>query len=83
MSLETATLWDLEGRELLTLGSGEDALLTHAQWSPGGDRILTCYRDGTAKLWDSFSWEQLKAFGNFDDSIEDRLRAMAQTGRMP
>ena len=83
MSLETATLWDLEGRELLTLGSGEDALLTHAQWSPGGDRILTCYRDGTAKLWDSFSWEQLKAFGNFDDSIEDRLRAMAESGRFP
>ena len=83
MSLETATLWDLEGRELLTLGTGEDALLTYAQWDPSGNRILTSYRDGTAKLWDSFSWEQLEAFGDSDSSIQDHLRAMAQAGRTP
>jgi WD40 repeat protein len=71
MSLETASVWDLQGRELATLTSDSASLFTYVSWSPDGRYILACYRDGSAMLWDSISWDALKALGTEFDTLEE------------
>jgi len=48
---EMGKIWGMDGREYVTLPSPSP--LTHASWSPNGRYILTCSRDGSARIWDS------------------------------
>jgi WD40 repeat protein len=52
-------IWDSRsGEQLAELSGNEDIVLT-IEWSPSGDRILTTYESGSAKIWDAHSFEPL------------------------
>ncbi|TIW51873.1 MAG: hypothetical protein E5V56_13905, partial [Mesorhizobium sp.] len=56
---KTAAVWDISsGAETVVLKGHEEAL-ERAEFSPDGSRILTAARDGTARLWEATSGEQL------------------------
>ena len=77
-SLESLSLWDVEGRKMLDLPvQGDDAedFLTFAAWSPDGTQILACYRSGVVRLWDALSWTELLEHGDPDTPIEDMITA--------
>jgi WD40 repeat protein len=78
MSLETASLWDLQGRELATWTADADGLFTHVSWSPDGRHILACYRDGKAMIWDSVSWNELENRGTETDTLDDLVSRWAE-----
>jgi len=40
-----------------------------AAWSPAGDRIVTTGSDGTARIWDSVSGEELIVFAQHTDEV--------------
>ncbi|MFK8101850.1 MAG: WD40 repeat domain-containing protein, partial [Saprospiraceae bacterium] len=48
---DTAKLWDLSGKELVSF-SGQTSAVTSVSFSPDGKTILTGSMDATAKLWD-------------------------------
>ena len=64
-------IWDLEGRELLSVTG--PSILLDAKWSPDGKAILTSWEDGTARLWRAVDW---KAFG------EDAMDSAAFVARL-
>ena len=68
----TARIWDLEGRELLTLSP--EATMHPPLWSPDGRTIAAPFMDGTVRLWDSVPWNELAALGDDSDPLETRLR---------
>ncbi|MBL7829031.1 MAG: caspase family protein, partial [Saprospiraceae bacterium] len=67
---QTAKLWDISGRELVTY-SGHNAPVWSVAFSPpcredpdGGNLVLTGGMDGTAKLWDLTGKELITFYGH-------------------
>jgi WD40 repeat protein len=54
---EVVRIWDLSKRPLKL--SGHTAVTWDAQWSPDGKRIATTSHDGTARIWDAASGQEL------------------------
>jgi WD40 repeat protein len=47
---------------------GQQGSLLGASFSPRGDRLVTALADGTARIWDSSSWLERRAFHAHDDA---------------
>ncbi len=53
-----ATIWDADGNKVMELHStnGESV---RGEWSPNGTRIAIGYEDGTAKIWDATTGQEV------------------------
>ena len=51
-------IWGLKGQEIYNL-SGHTGLVREASWSPDGRRLISASIDGTVKVWDTASWQEL------------------------
>jgi WD40 repeat protein len=58
----TARLWDVTGeRPVATILAGHSREVTHAAFSPDGQRLVTASADGTARLYDIPTNQELLA----------------------
>jgi len=58
--LNGITLWDsVSGQALVTLPIHQDPFIANAAYSPDGTRLATASWDGTAKVWDTSSGQEL------------------------
>ena len=53
---------DVETLEVRATLSGHDAPVNGLAWSPDGSRIASCAGDGTLRLWDSVSGDEVAVF---------------------
>ena len=53
---------DVETLEVRQTLSGHDAPVNGLAWSPDGSRIASCAGDGTLRLWDSLSGDEMAIF---------------------
>jgi WD40 repeat protein len=68
-------IWDSRsGEQLAELASNQE-LTYWIDWSPSGDRILTTYESGTAKVWDAHSFELLRTFTGKEVNHADRAES--------
>ena len=68
----TACVWDPQGpesRELVRLTG--DGRLLYGTWSPDGQSILTCWDDGSVRLFEAIPWNDSDSD---DNSIDQRVR---------
>jgi len=69
----------MAARARLTLCCHADSLVT-AAYSPDGRRIATASQDGTAKIWDAATGEELITLGTVDESNAVNLLAYSPDG---
>ena len=55
----TARVWESTSGTELAVAAGHGGSVTHAAFSPEGDRIVTASLDGTARVWESASGTEL------------------------
>jgi WD40 repeat protein len=60
---DTPPVWDVETGELLFTLDGHEEDVRAVSFSPDGSRILTGSWDGTARVWDAATGEQLAVLG--------------------
>jgi WD40 repeat protein/transcriptional regulator with XRE-family HTH domain len=53
-----ATIWDAEGNKVMELPS-DNGESVRGEWSPDGTRIAVGYEDGTAKIWDATTGQEV------------------------
>ena len=58
--LNTPCIWDTTGTNTLTLTHTD--WVRAVAWSPDGTQILTGCQDGTARIWDATTGEQVRFF---------------------
>jgi WD40 repeat protein len=64
------TIWDVTSRTALSPSlSGHDDAVYCVAFSHDGKRLATASRDGTAKLWDAESHQELMTFRDHTDSV--------------
>jgi WD40 repeat protein/DNA-binding SARP family transcriptional activator len=63
---DTPPVWDVETGELLFTLDGHMDAVRAVSFSPDGSRIVTGSWDGTARLWDAATGEQLAVLGVWD-----------------
>ena len=49
----TARVWDLDGNEINVL-KGHNGQVQEAHFFPDGKSVITCSKDGTARIWPVF-----------------------------
>lgn len=69
----TARIWNLDGTQLEVLTLPKGQLLYHTDWSPDGQRIITCSSDGTAKIWRSVDWARMTEAAETTKDFEKQL----------
>ncbi|MGH3755749.1 MAG: hypothetical protein ACRDRP_24295, partial [Pseudonocardiaceae bacterium] len=67
----TATVWDAEGRQLLTLSGRPNDVLRSARWSPDGSRIVTASADGPVLVWDAETGDELIVLTGHQGAVKD------------
>jgi hypothetical protein len=50
--------------------SGHEGLVSYAQWSPDGQRMVTASADKTARLWDANTGKELAVLGVHNSAVE-------------
>jgi WD40 repeat protein len=62
-------IWDSSSGEELMKISGHKDLITHIDWSPSGDRLVTASDDTTVRIWDATTGEQMLLFNGHEDRL--------------
>ncbi|HWL93733.1 MAG TPA: hypothetical protein VNT79_09370 [Phycisphaerae bacterium] len=66
---ETATIWDMDGKELLSL-HGHSHWVESGQFSPDGRKIVTASRDRTARVWDATDGRELAVLRGHREDLD-------------
>ena len=67
---QSASVWETNTGQLLRVFDGHEAKVVSGAFSLDGRRILTGSRDGTARLWDLATGEELLRLVNIDDDCQ-------------
>jgi WD40 repeat protein len=63
-------IWDADTGDLvITLDSQPDQAAFSAAWSPDGQAVLTGSLDGTARVWDALTGEELRSLGGHTGGV--------------
>ncbi len=68
---QSARVWDLDGRELVSIN--EISTMHQVRWSPDGQTLSIPLMDGTVKLYESVPWQEVEQMSG--ESFEAKLAA--------
>jgi WD40 repeat protein/serine/threonine protein kinase len=72
---DTARIWDPQRPDTHELVKfTHDSKLLYGTWSPDGRQVLTCWADGSVRLFDSIPWSELEAAGDESTPLDERIR---------
>jgi WD40 repeat protein/DNA-binding SARP family transcriptional activator len=68
-------IWDLPAPSLRLVGHTDQDGLVDAEWSPDGALIVTAGRNGTVRVWDAHTGEQIQTFSGHLTGEDRQQRA--------
>jgi len=68
-SEKTATIWDADSGQELSMLKGHSKYVTSIAWSPDSKRVVTASEDKTARVWDADSGQELFALEGHTEAV--------------